>query len=350
MLPRFLLLIILSILGSLSFAIPSYAEKYVCASDGGTSPYPITIDPQYDHLRYAPKQFENMKVFGAYVSSFDGEDDDDGDGIGDYLGIPQWVAYELKGVTPQTDGAYREPDISIKRPSDWYKSRDLAFLWTDRTGIKKKRLDDSYDGVGRIWNRGHLAMADHAQRISWQASCNTHFFWNAVPEAADLNQGPWKHLEDYSAAASNWFGKIWIIAGPVFFKDQKIEYIGEPEKGEVPVAVPHGLFKILVRDLGGGAVDAIAFLFPQTYSLDAKGLPRPTMQWVNCNQARKKKYIYDHRSQIVAVSEIEALTGLVFFPNASNREIIFKHIPDTLWPVDIKYWPNSTCGGQKYIP
>src|SRR3546814_3249238 len=66
-----------------------------------------------------------------------------------------------------------------------------------------------------IWNRGHLAMSDHAQRISPEAGCNTHVFWNASPQAADLNQGPWLHLENYSAAASNKYRSVWVIAGPI---------------------------------------------------------------------------------------------------------------------------------------
>ncbi|MBR9780009.1 MAG: DNA/RNA non-specific endonuclease [Rhodospirillales bacterium] len=344
------LLSALSILSIFLITTSLKAEKFVCDSDDGTSPYPILQNASYDHLRYAPREREVMKTFGAYVSSFDGIDDDTGDGQGDYLAVPQWVSYELKGVKPQPDGTYHEPDISIKRPSDWYRSDDLAFLWTDRPGVRKKRLDNSYDGIGRIWNRGHLAMADHAQRISWQASCNTHFFWNAVPQAADMNQGPWRHLEDYSAAASNRFDHIWIITGPVFFKDQQIGYIGESSKSEVPVAVPHGLFKILIRDIGQGAVDAIAFLFPQPYAMDTKNIPQPVEAWVNCSQAKRLKHVYDHKAQIVAISELEVLTGLTFLSEVSNRDQILHHIPDQLWPVDRKYWPESTCAGQIFNP
>ena len=56
--------------------------------------------------------------FGAYVSSFGGSDDDDGDGMPDLLAVPQWMSYELKELSPQVDGSFKEPDISIKRPDD----------------------------------------------------------------------------------------------------------------------------------------------------------------------------------------------------------------------------------------
>ena len=210
------------------------AEKFTCESDRGLSPYPIVAIPGYEHDRYAPVEREVVKEFGAYISSFDGDDDDDGNGGGDLLAVPQWVTYELKGVAPDVSGEYSEPDISIKRPNDWYKAPALSFLWEDRPGVTKSRIDNSYDGIGKIWNRGHLAMADHAQRISWQASCNTHFFWNAVPQAADMNQGPWRHLEDYTAAASNKFKRIWIIAGPIFEHGKPIGFNRREGQGRSP--------------------------------------------------------------------------------------------------------------------
>ena len=326
------------------------AEKFNCKSQQGFSPYSVVATPEHDHDRYAPKAREEFKRFGAYVSSFDGTADDNGDGAVDYLAVPQWVSYELKGLSPQEDGSFQEPDISIKRPKDWYKAPGLAFLWNDRAGIRKKRLDDSYDGIATVWNRGHLAMADHAQRISWQASCNTHYFWNAVPQAADMNQGPWRHLEDYTAAAANMFKRLWIIAGPVFEKGETISFIGEEAKGEVPVAVPHGLFKVVVREIGDGRVSALAFLFSQYYEDGADGQPRPKENWINCNKAKKKDHVYNHYPRLRTVAEIEQLTGLLFFPEAANREEAHSERPTALWPVPTNYWDPEGCAGQNYIP
>lgn len=326
------------------------AEKFICESKRGLSPYRVQATPEHDHDRYAPKGRENFKRFGAYVSSFDGPDDDDGDGKPDLLAVPQWVSYELKGLSPEADGSFKEPEISIDRPDDWYKAPGLAFLWTDRDGIRKRRLDNSYDGIGKVWNRGHLAMADHAQRISWQASCNTHFFWNAVPQAADMNQGPWRHLEDYTAASANRFEQVWIIVGPVFEKGKPIGFIGEASKGEVPVAVPHSLFKIVVRELGDEKVAALAFLFTQRYEKGVDSQPEPTETWVNCNKARRQDHIYDHQFLLKSVADIEALTGLMFFPAAVNREQVRNEVPTALWPVTKKFWDSKGCAGQNYVP
>lgn len=346
----FIRLSILALITVFAPSNPAVAEKFTCTSDRGESPYPAAATPEHDHDRYAPNQKEIIKRFGAYVSSFDGNDDDDGDGKADLLAVPQWVAYELKGLKPKPNGEYEEPDISIHRPNDWYKEPEFAFLWTDRPGVTKSRIDNSYDGIGSIWNRGHLAMADHAQRISWQASCNTHFFWNAVPQAADMNQGPWRHLEDYTAAAANKFERLWIMAGPVFEKAKPIGFIGEKSKGEVPVAVPHALFKVVVREVGDGKVEALAFLFPQVYEPRPDGQVRPTDKWVNCNKAKGLEHIYDHRPSLRSVSEVEALSGLTFFPGATNREEARTMKPAALWLVEEKFWDPKGCAGQRFVP
>ena len=313
------------------------AEPYVCKSHDGTSPYPAVATPDHDHARYAPNEKEVIERFGAYVSSFDGADDDDGDGVGDLLAVPEWVAYELKGVSPNADGRYKEPDISIEGPAPWYKAPRLSFLWTDRAGVTKKRIDDSYKHIGHVWNRGHLAMADHAQRIGWQASCNTHFFWNALPQAAKMNQGPWRDLEDYTAAAANKFGRLWIIAGPVFEKDKAIGFIGEAKKGEVPVAVPHALFKVVVRETEGGNVDALAFLFPQPYKEGDDGQPRPLETCVHCGKTKKDDPVYDYSPQLKSVAQIEELTGLTFFLGVRNREVLRNATPSALWEIEEHY-------------
>lgn len=311
------------------------AEKFTCKSNGGLSPYSVQGTPGYDHERYAPSQREKIKGFRAYVSSFDGHDDDDGDGDADLLAVPQWVSYELRGLDPQADGSFKEPDISINPPRPWYKAPGLRFLWTNRQGVRKSGLDDSYRGIGEVWNRGHLAMADHAQRISWQASCNTYFFWNAVPQASDMNQGPWRCFENYTAAAANRFKRLWIVAGPIFEKNRPVGFIGEALKGEVPVAVPHGMFKVVVREVGDGKVAVLALLFTQRYEEGADGEPRPVENWENYSEAKCRQHVYDHRSRLRSIDEIEALTGLTFFSDVVNREQVRTRVPTELWPLSL---------------
>ena len=339
------------------------AEEFICESDQGLSPYDIEIQPNFDHVRFAPAQTDMIKEFESFTASFDGPDDDDGDGEPDLYANLEWVAYELQGLE-EINGEYEEPEISIKRPSDWYKSPEFAFLWTDRSGITKKRLDNSYDNIGAIWNRGHMAMGDHAQRISWQASCNTHTYWNGVPQAAEMNQGPWLHLETYVAALSNKYEKVWTIAGTIFDEDKIVhsifDRVREDRKGEVPVAVPHALFKILVLEIDG-QLDVRAFIFEQPYELAGEDAeesvrynPIPTADakagWVKCSQASGREHTYDHRSRLVSVSEIERRTGLTFFEDFPELAAKKGEEPTYLWPVEKKYWTGFICGGQNFIP
>jgi DNA/RNA endonuclease G (NUC1) len=201
--------------------------------------------------------------------------------------------------------------------------------------------------VGLIWNRGHLMMSDHAQRISAQAACNTHHFWNAVPQAADMNQGPWRHLENYTAAAANKFRSVWIITGPIVDIGKPVLTIGGP--GEVPVVVPHALYKIVVRENVDGKPDVLAFIFEQNPQ-QANGQVFPGLGWINCN---KNQQVYNHTPNLRSVREIGARTGLQFFGSSppAEREMLLNTVPQSLWPVEPNFWDEaSTCAGQMSHP
>ena len=110
------------------------------------------------------------------------------------------------------------------------------------------------------------------------------------------------------------------------------------------------MFKVIVRDLGDGKVDALAFLIPQPYAEGSDHQPRPTENWVNCNKAQKLKHVYDHRPRLRSVAEIEEATRLTFFPGASNRDEVRGRKPTALWPVETNFWDTKVCAGQRYAP
>jgi hypothetical protein len=344
---------LMPVLGFVASSNSVQAAKFECKSENGYSPYVLdpSISQMFDHMKYAPLERTGARDFGVFVSKFD-EPDDDGDGVLDMMANPDWVAYEMDGVSP-VDGKYSEPDISIVRPSDWYKSNGYEFLWTLNNAVasNKHRIDYSYDGIGSVWNRGHLMMADHAQRVSWEASCNTHIFWNAVPQGADMNQGPWLHLEYYAAALSNMSGKVWTIAGPIFYPGQPILTIGDA--GEIPVAVPHALFKILVIEGAEGNPMVRALKFDQPSELDDQGHAKPTdsikATWVKCSAASRKNHVYDHRKQLVTLASIMAETGLTFPQSMVDNAAADGNAVKSLWPVDRAYWSSDACK-QQYLP
>jgi hypothetical protein len=325
---------------------PAKAEKFDCAQSE-ISPYVSHRRPDLNHIKYAPMMRGLVREFTAYVSQFDTDDDDDGDGVKDYRAIPEWIAYELKAVEPDADGHFAEPDVSITRPRNWYNEPLFSFLWENRAGITHTRLDDSYDGFGDDWNRGHLDMSDHAQRISAEAACDTHHFWNAVPQAADMNQGPWRHLENYTAAAANKFGAVWIIAGPIVDAGKPVFTIGRA--GTVPVVVPNALYKIVIREAGDGTPEALGFIFEQK-PLEVGGKIVPGLAWVNCN---KHQHVYDHTPNLRPIREIEERTGLRFFASlpGPHHDAIVNAVPTALWTLESRFWDvQSTCAGQTWHP
>lgn len=334
-------------LGLACSAAPLSAQQFVC-SGATNSPYPQFVSTYHDHQRVAPTASGLSEQFTAFSAAFDDADDDDGDGRADLRLNPEYVVYELRGLAPERSGNYAEPPVSIRRPGKWYASPGLVTLVEAIDGVTDRRIDDSYSGVGEIWNRGHLAMSDHAQRISPEAGCNTHVFWNASPQAADLNQGPWLHLENYSAAASNKYRSIWVIAGPIFDPSTPKLTIGDPN--ELKVEIPDAFFKILIHESPSG-IDTLAFVFEQPNAIGPDGKPVPTATWVNCNRARQVGHVYDHRPNLVAIEDIERRTGLRFLSDRSDRQALISKRAREVWPVETRFWDTGTpCGGQRGHP
>lgn len=322
---------------------PAAAEE---CSTAARSPYADFVPTFHDHDRMKPALAGLSKKFTAFTSIVDDKDDDTGDGEPDVRVGPAVVIYELRGVAPNPSGDYDEPRLSADGPSSWYTSDELVPLVDDLPGVTNHRIDNSYDGVGTIWNRGHMAMNDHAQRIGFEAACNTHNFFNGSPQAAELNQGPWRHLENYSAAASNKFRSIWVVTGPIYDPATPRLFIGDP--GEIPVEVPDAFFKILIHESPSG-IDTLAFIFPQPNAPGPNGRPAPGRSWVKCSGSRPPGFEYDHTPNLVSIAEIEQRTGIRFFSEHPDRDALVSVRASRLWPVETRYWDSiAQCGRQRF--
>jgi len=93
-------------------------------------------------------------------------------------GIPVWVAWHLEsgdmGNTPRQDDFRGDPQL----PAGWYQVQ-------------------ATDYTGSLFDRGHnLPSADRTLTISTNSS--TFLMSNIIPQAPNLNQGPWDELEDYT--------------------------------------------------------------------------------------------------------------------------------------------------------
>jgi DNA/RNA endonuclease G (NUC1) len=255
---------------------------------------PNILDPTYRHDRFETEPRDIMRDFRAYTTSFDSDDDDNGDGEPDILGIPQWVAQEIRR-------AKKSPE-SKKRPQAWFSEEELV-----EVGIAPKDASYAYpkkfrDAHPNWFDRGHLAQKYLAERMGADAAWNTHTVLNAVPQRSRFNSGPWLELECLTGAWANHFGKVWIVTGPVFLDGHPHQWIGEKSKSELSVAVPDALFKIVIREATNApGITVLAFIYPQDDKSYAKG------PW-------------DHSLWLVSVDEVESLTGLDFLTALPAKE------------------------------
>jgi endonuclease G, mitochondrial len=178
---------------------------------------------------------------------------------------PLWVSYRLEAVEDPRAG-----------PRPGFRS-DWRTLWPIGA--------DHYAGSG--YDRGHMA-PNYAIAVVHgpEAQRDTFYMSNMSPQRPDLNRRLWQRLEevviDHFVPR---FGAVQVITGPVFpdsFLDNVLNRVGLVE-------IPEGFYKIIA--VPGDEPRVLAFLMPQ--------------------EVRGDEPLDDY---LVSVDEIEARTGLNFFP------------------------------------
>ena len=198
----------------------------------------VALSAGHEHDKWGTQPQDLFFEFDAFVVSFDGPDDDDGDGKLDLWGIPEFVAYEIR----KTDHKHKLP----KRPK-----------WTTNEKLFKARIapeDKTYavSGTRKLpevktdfrFVRGHMCPKSTAERISVKAAIETHTLLNACPQLQSQNNGIWKELEQKCEAMADQYGKVWIITGPVFFNKTPSMWLGS--NTEKKAAIPDAIFKIII--------------------------------------------------------------------------------------------------------
>ncbi|SDS69964.1 DNA/RNA non-specific endonuclease [Winogradskyella sediminis] len=178
----------------------------------------------------------------------------------------EWVAYELK--------ASHLSATNHKRP---YFEIDEAV----KTGAAHWR---NYKKSG--YDKGHLCPAGD-RRFSKSAHDETFLTSNISPQEHQFNAGVWNRLEQkirYWAKKNN---GVFVVTGGIL--NENLKTIGDEH-----VAVPNQFYKVIV-DYTQGKVKMLAFLMEHKNS----NLPLYTF--------------------VVSVDEVEALTGIDFFPELEDR-------------------------------
>ena len=187
--------------------------------------------------------------------------------------LPNWVAYELTA----TEVAGDLPRKDKFRP-------DPA-----ANGPQANREDYRNSG----WDRGHMAPAAD---MKWDAEAmgESCYFTNICPQNPQLNGGDWKELEDKCRKWAEKHGRIYIACGPIILGNEH-GTIGANE-----VIIPDKFYKVVLARINGEYRGA-GFIFHNSPLRKSKISGKPPV-----NRPLE--------SYLVPIDEVEAITGIDFFP------------------------------------
>lgn len=187
---------------------------------------------------------------------------------------PKWVAYYLNKEKVKT--------ATLKRLS----------RFSPDTEVDPKITHDTYTHAGD-YDRGHMAPAED---MAWSEASRRDCFKmsNITPQLEDLNQKLWRDLETSIRNRAFADGEIYTATGPIL-RDGLKKLVKNEKSGPVTtdVSVPEKFFKVLYQGRNGRP-RAIGFVIPQDW---------------------KSK---DFCSYAVSIDQIEADTGLDFFPRLAD--------------------------------
>ncbi|XP_069898538.1 nuclease EXOG, mitochondrial isoform X1 [Dipodomys merriami] len=161
------------------------------------------------------------------------------------------------------------------------------------------------DYLGSGWSRGHMAPAGN-NKFSSKAMAETFYLSNIVPQNYENNSGYWNRIEMYCRELTERFEDVWVVSGPLTLPETRNDgkkTVSYQVIGSDNVAVPSHLYKVILARRSPGSPEPLAlgaFVVPN----EAIGFQPPLADFQ------------------VSLRDLEALSGLVFFPRVDRtREI-----------------------------
>jgi endonuclease G len=220
-----------------------------------------------------------------------------------------WAAYQVAAAVR---------DVDFQRPEFFYDDPRLPDDWKIGTAGFARLNGQRYD-------KGHLvpnfAINTQFGRV---AQFETFLMSNIVPQASRMNQNIWKNLEHGIVRAYAPMRKhVWVLTGPVFATDPPVI---RRRNGKL-VPVPEALFLIVADPErfpydDPDNINILALVVPQTH---------PSTK--------------PETAPVSTLPEIEARTGLTFFPRLSARDKA-KLVTQTS-PI---VWPFEEMGPEGDVP
>ena len=213
---------------------------------------------------------ENLLVHDIFIISFDSEKN-----------FPDWVAYHLSPAL-----VWGQLKAERKYKKDPLLSSPLTYK--DYAGAS------NCDGKlkGRGYHKGHLAPLGSfkGSAFSYQAQ----YLSNIVPQKRNLNQGPWRILEEKIRAFVKKGKEVKILTGPLY--ETSLAPCWKAAQGKI-TQIPSSFWK-LITFKDKSRIKICGFVMPQEVSIRSK----------------PKKYIQ-------SLSDISSQTGLSFFQNHKAEKI-----------------------------
>lgn len=200
---------------------------------------------------------------------------------------PNWVAWHL--TKEHTEGSH--PRSGVPYYDHEGKAIGIGYVtpetcrgpyFFDREAEKPSPTVRDYPNNNYGMSHGHMCPAGDNK---WsKAAMNQSFLMtNMCPQDEELNKGDWRGLEERCRSWAKRYGDIYIVAGPLF-QESKGRTVGENK-----VRVPDAFFKVIL--CLSDSPKAIGFIIPNTGDH------------------------HELRHYVCSVDEVEAQSGIDFFPN-----------------------------------
>lgn len=191
----------------------------------------------------------------------------------------------------------RNPLWAVYRASELKVGDEAERYERSRFFARDLRVTPAIDGrtFGGGLDRGHMVPnAVIGSQYGSLAQLETFYMTNMCPQQDSLNRGPWMRLEKFIIDLAQDKEHIFVLAGPIFGDDPGVTAKG-PERG---IQVPEAYYMILV--------DA-----------ENEFADKPTIKLIAYRFVQNTAQSADFKDRIlfgVSVNDIEAETGLDFFP------------------------------------
>lgn len=141
---------------------------------------------------------------------------------------------------------------------------------------------DLVDFRGSGYDRGHMVASANQRDIKVQNS-ETFLLSNMSPQVGELNRRKWKDLEIAirQLNAKKTILETYVVTGPIFNFDEAVKTIGEGDKNQVTIPVPHAYFKSVLTENSRGTLYMWSFILPNMQlnePLEAYRVPTTTVE------------------------------------------------------------------------